>query len=428
MASDQSWCSQMENFCYVCGNYMAKFGHVRTGKKKTQIHNADLEFKQQYETYFKQPVLLGETYTPKFVCHSCFSGLSKWWNHEQDSLSFSKPMIWEKDPDGHVAQDCYACVNSPEPTKIKKYIDLKSTEFTSRPLPNVAGVDAPKAPPKSVEAGASVSTSNYEELTDINDPTFELPEGYDFVPFTQNVLDYMAAKMGLTQEKAEYFVNSLKKHCVTAPDVISTAYRRRQKAYQPFFTNTESKKTAYCNNVSGLIQKMGLDDNPNDWRLFIDGSSSSLKAILLHKTNRKPTIPLFYSTEMKEDYASLKKLLQFIRYDNYKWKVCCDLKVVNILCGLQPGWPHFFCFKCDWDTREKVNHYTYKGWTGQNPDMLRGQPLVDVKDVLIPPLHVKLGIVQKFLALLMEKYPNEAAFECVKEIVKLSDAKINKGY
>lgn len=128
---------------------------------------------------------------------------------------------------------------------------------------------------------------------------------------------------------------------------------------------------------------------------------------------------------MKENYDSFQKLFEMINYTNYKWKICCDLKVVNILCGLKQGFPHFFCFKCDWDTRTKEDHYTYKGWTGKNPDIDPKASLAKIEDILLPPLHMKLGIVSKFLKLLVMKNTN--AFACLKRMFKVSDSKIKGG-
>lgn len=69
--------------------------------------------------------------------------------------------------------------------------------------------------------------------------------------------------------------------------------------------------------------------------LFIDSFKSSLKAVLLHQTNSKPSVPVASSVEMKETYDSLKTILQEVDYNKHRWKLCCDLKVVAILPGLQ---------------------------------------------------------------------------------------------
>jgi len=42
----------------------------------------------------------------------------------------------------------------------------------------------------------------------------------------------------------------------------------------------------YCNDVEGLQQELGCTHNSEEWRLFVDLSQFSLKAVLLHKGNK----------------------------------------------------------------------------------------------------------------------------------------------
>jgi len=70
--------------------------------------------------------------------------------------------------------------------------------------------------------------------------------------------------------------------------------------------------------------------NPDQWRLFIVSSKVSLKVVLLHNGNRFPSIPLAYAANMKESYESMKLLLGRTKYDEFKWKLCSDLKVVAL--------------------------------------------------------------------------------------------------
>lgn len=171
-----------------------------------------------------------------------------------------------------------------------------------------------------------------------------------------------------------------------------------------------------------------------DWRLFIDGSVSSLKAVLLHKTNQKPSIPLALGTNMKESYDTLNNILKKINYNDHKWKICCDLKVVNILRGIitKGGFPKYFCFLCNWDSRSKVDQYHCKDWVRRTPEnkpqlKLVNDPLIkDINDILLPPLHIKLGIVKKFIEVAVKD--DDEVFDCLKTIFpKLSNDKIKHG-
>ena len=52
----------------------------------------------------------------------------------------------------------------------------------------------------------------------------------------------------------------------------------------------------------------------SEWRLFIDGSVPILKAVLLHVSNRKPSIPIAMGINMKESYETLKDIREKTKY------------------------------------------------------------------------------------------------------------------
>ena len=54
------------------------------------------------------------------------------------------------------------------------------------------------------------------------------------------------------------------------------------------------------------MQSLGYQHISDEWRLYIDASKSSLKAVLLHNGNTKPSVPLAYAVNMKESYESMK--------------------------------------------------------------------------------------------------------------------------
>jgi len=79
------------------------------------------------------------------------------------------------------------------------------------------------------------------------------------------------------------------------------------------------------------MEVLGREYNPDQWRLFSDLSKVNLKLVLLHNGNKFPSVPLAHTANMKEIYESMKLLLGKIRYDEFKWKLCGDLKVVEQL-------------------------------------------------------------------------------------------------
>ena len=73
--------------------------------------------------------------------------------------------------------------------------------------------------------------------------------------------------------------------------------------------------------------------------------------VLLHNGNRFPSVPLVHAANMKESYESMK-VLRKVKYDEFKWKVCGDLKVVAQLLGMKLGYTKYCCFLCEWDNQD----------------------------------------------------------------------------
>lgn len=171
----------------------------------------------------------------------------------------------------------------------------------------------------------------------------------------------------------------------------------------------------------------------NDWRLFIDGSSKSLKVVLLHnrvRSEQYPSLPIAHSVLLKESYDTTKLLLEKIQYAKYGWEVIGDFKMVAFLMGLQGGFTKFPCFLCLWDSRETTNHYKKKEWKMRDEFKIgeknvKFEPLVDYNKVLMPPLHIKLGLIKQFVKALDKE---SEAFNFLKNTFpKLSEGKITAG-
>ncbi|GBP53551.1 hypothetical protein EVAR_41959_1 [Eumeta japonica] len=80
----------------------------------------------------------------------------------------------------------------------------------------------------------------------------------------------------------------------------------------------------------GLFEAMNQNNDKTEWRLFIDSSKYSLKAVLLHNGNKKPSIPIGHAVNCKESYETMRTLINLIKYKEHKWKVCGDLKVIEL--------------------------------------------------------------------------------------------------
>ena len=47
---------------------------------------------------------------------------------------------------------------------------------------------------------------------------------------------------------------------------------------------------------------------------------------------------------MEKCYETMQVLLSAIKYANYNWEICGDLKVIGILMGMQSGFTKYCCF------------------------------------------------------------------------------------
>nr|XP_043069770.1 uncharacterized protein LOC122322224 [Drosophila bipectinata] len=97
---------------------------------------------------------------------------------------------------------------------------------------------------------------------------------------------------------------------------------------------------------------------------------------------------------------------------------------------MQSGNIKYPCFLCLFDSRDRSNHYKKKNWPERkslepgSPNVLKA-PLVDVSKILVPPLHLKLGLKTQFVKALDK---TGKCFEYIaKKMPTLSVAKLEAG-
>ena len=110
-----------------------------------------------------------------------------------------------------------------------------------------------------------------------------------------------------------------------------SAYQKRHQDLVQFFKM--ERRLVACTDIDCLMQTLSINHNPLDWRLFIDSSNLSLKAVLLHNGNTLPSTPVGHSVH-NESYENMKILMEAINYYKFKWQICGDLKVIALLLGL----------------------------------------------------------------------------------------------
>ena len=72
-----------------------------------------------------------------------------------------------------------------------------------------------------------------------------------------------------------------------------------------------------------------------------------------------------------------------------------------MLLGLQSGYTKYPCCLCLWDSRADEHHYIQKDWPSRT-NLLPGSntfintPLICPSKIILPPLHIKHGLMKKF--------------------------------
>lgn len=109
-----------------------------------------------------------------------------------------------------------------------------------------------------------------------------------------------------------------------------------------------------------------------------------------------------------------------VNYQKYKWLICGDLKVVGLVPGLQGGYTKCPCFLWLRDSQVDEQNYVRQEWLlrpGSKPGLhnVQSHPLVELYKILLPPLHIKLGVLKNSVkamvregsgfAFLQEKFP-----------------------
>ena len=164
----------------------------------------------------------------------------------------------------------------------------------------------------SVDESASTSTESEEDLIE-SDPSFE----HESSPFliNQERLNDLVRDLHLFKENAEVLGSRLQQWNLLKPGTTISSFRIRNQSLARYYASAEN--ICYCKDIEGLMTELGCEHNPAHWRLFIDSSKTSLKAVLLHNGNIKPSITVGYSILRKETYDTMKVLLDILEYPKY---------------------------------------------------------------------------------------------------------------
>lgn len=60
----------------------------------------------------------------------------------------------------------------------------------------------------------------------------------------------------------------------------------------------------------------------NEWQLFMGGSKSNLKCMLLHNQNLFGAVWISYSVYFSEEYEDIKEATGILQYHVHEWIIC----------------------------------------------------------------------------------------------------------
>jgi hypothetical protein len=232
--------------------------------------------------------------------------LKRWDNTKTGPLKFMKPMIWSAPS---CREDCYFCMT-----------DIKGFKSTNKANISYANVSSVTKPVKIAVVNEIIATARMDvdhtrgeeemKVDEISEEECEsdseddeyLPAGEKNAPqtFNQEKLNDLIRNLGLPKDGAEYLAAALKKKNLLSKGTNAYIYRDREKEFRKFFTKDEENSLVFCSDVKSLVDELKPNTyKDEEWRLFIDSSKRSLKAVLLHNGNTYASIPIAHSTKLK---------------------------------------------------------------------------------------------------------------------------------
>jgi len=139
-------------------------------------------------------------------------------------------------------------------------------------------------------------------------------------------------------------------------------------------------------------------------------------------------VPIAHAIGLKVTYETMSLVLNAI--NQYLWFICGNLTLIGLLLGLQGGFTKYCCFFCLWNNRSTDKNYRKKRWPERNKFIpgkqnVTNTPLVLQNRVILPPLHIKLGLMKNFVKALNKE--GDGFKYLITIFHKLSDAKLKEG-
>jgi len=213
---------------------------------------------------------------------------------------------------------CYSCMVNVTGYSNENKKGIKYPNFLSaiRPVPHGSDLQVPNPPDNLSDESESSS------LQSASGEMYFEPHQYDrpIDKFTQSELNDLKRELQLTKEESELLGLRLREKDMLASRVKFSLYRNREKEFRKYYAQED--QLVFCRDIRNLLHQLGQGEYYySTWRLFIDSSKRSLKAVLLHNSNVLASVPLAHSTKLSESYETLRLVLEKIKYHEHEWQI-----------------------------------------------------------------------------------------------------------
>ena len=213
-------------------------------------------------------------------------------------MPFAVPMIW-REPKDHF-QDCYFCLVNVKgfSSKHRSKITYPNMDSPLRPVPHDPSMPAPvplEDALASLSDEAVFDDGHSSGPSDSTGSEYEPEENLKPILFSQEQLNDLIGDLALSKQKSELLASRLQENNLLQKDVLVSLYRKRSTDLSTVFR--VDGPLSYCCDITSLFEKLGEDYIASEWRLFLDSSKRSLKAVLLHNGNVKPSVPIAHSVQ-----------------------------------------------------------------------------------------------------------------------------------
>lgn len=302
-------------------------------------------------------------------------------------IPFNIPAIWTE-PLSHAHGDCYFCsIERVSGRKKQAYFDCKNCQLPS------------SAAPLLKDFGTNCSTTS--SSGEISDGSVFNPEEQQSALWLPSDFNDFCKELSLSKAGSLKCLKMLKTDKDIAAKLCSVKTRHikeRNFSYLNFFQT--SGYFTYCSDINELLENLSADALTKRWCLFIDSSKSSLKSAVICENYAYPTVPVAYA-RVKEEKSSVIEVLKLLKYHSLNFPIVADLKVVNFLLGLPGGYAKHPCFYCMFDSRNSLQDFDINHvWPAR---CSRSEEQVPRANIVLPFLHIKLGLFQKFVKTLSKE-------------------------